>query len=362
VHQVEETSLSRITAIFLGRATNRYCRIQLGTDKWGRIGSLSFVAIRDYSPGELSQWAKIDTRLGSLPGTTGLAAFEITESDLRPIHSFRADVAMSIDALAGLYIAGALTEQVAQGKARWDEPMPIADEFKSLMGGRMQLEPPDSEFPLSQYLSLMLGLGDTTAFDHLLLRLGRSNVESYMARFCSVSQQNRPFLATMEYYRIKLGANRTIPGRYAAANESGRQALLSEGGPVYKSVPSLAAASNWRLPFEVERIGWFATAEDCCRVVADLSQASRRPGMEPLANALRMTDAMESTITWKSAAFKSGSEPGILSMVWLLERNDGRRFVVTLLANDTLRPVSQSDLSDCAAAAVKLLGQFEAKK
>jgi hypothetical protein len=61
-------------------------------------------------------------------------------------------------------------------------------------------------------------------------------------------------------------------------------------------------------------------------------------------------------------AFKSGSEPGVLAMVWLLERDDGRTFVVSLIANDPKQPVSQSDLNAYAAAAVRLLGENQTKK
>jgi hypothetical protein len=362
VHQVEEASLNRIGAVLRGRTTGRFSRIQVATDKWGQINSMSLTALMNFVPGALSQWSKIDAKLGGLPGSTSLAAWEVKDSGATPVHQFRAGEPMSINALAGLYVAGALTELVSAGGAKWDEPMPIADEFKSVMGGRMQLEASETEFPLSQYLSLMLAQNDTTAFDHLLLRVERPRVESYMSKWCSVPDRNRPFLATLEYYRIKLGADRTLPGRFAVADPDGRRSLLSESGAVDKSVPSLSAAANWRLPFEVNRIGWFASADDCCRVLADLARISAHQGMEPLAQALRMTGTMEDSTVWRSAAFKSGSEPGIMAMIWLLERNDGRRFVLALIANDPVRPISQSDLNECVVAAASLLGRVESKK
>ena len=363
IYSIEDSALSAVTVVIRGKVTDRYSRIAISTDKFGRIGSLSMAPLLEYRPGELSEWSKIDTRLANLGGRAGLAAYELTAAGAKPVHRFQSDQVMSIGAMSGLFIAGALREAVAASKATWDEPIPIMDELKSLVGGRMQHEPEESQFPLIQYLSLMLGGGDATAFDHLLLRAGRDNVENYSGRFTKEPSRNRPFLATMEYYRIKLGSDRSLPAQFGAADETGRRRILSPGGPADKSVPSLAAAANLRLPFEVDRIGWFATADDLSRVLADLALASRAPGMQPLADALRMQDALEpGSATWKTAAFKGASEPGVLAMAWLLHRTDGRWFTLVLLANDPARPVSHEELSALATAAVRLLGERDAKK
>jgi hypothetical protein len=353
-----------ISVIVRGRTTDRYSRIQLGVDSAGIINFLTLTALPDFKPGELSEWTKLDSKLGGMSGHASLGVYEITDSGLKPVHTYEAGRIMSIGAISSLYIAGALAEEVKAGRASWDEKLAIRDEFKSLMGGRLQLEPPDTEFPLSKYLISMLDEGDTTAFDHLLLRTGRDNVESYMSRFCSDPSRNKPFFATMEYFRVKLGSDRTLPKKYASADEAHRRQLLSPGAEADKSVPSLEAAAHWRLPYELEHIGWFASAEDCCRLMADVYAKSAAPGMEALALAeSKMNYGLTFDETkWRFGAFKSGSEPGLISMVWLVQRADGKWFTLSLIANDPKQPVDQSTLNTYAAAAFKLLGQEGKKK
>lgn len=369
VERLVDSGMGGIEVILEGRTTGRYSRVRLSTDKLGKISALTLTSLRDYRPGEMAQWSGIDARLQELCPAASLAACEITDQGLREIHLFNADAPLAVGGLAGFAIAGTLAEQVSAGRVRWEESMPIIDEVKSLMGGRLQLETDESEFPLTQYLTLMLassgwggGWGDTTAFDHLLLRADRGQVENYMARFAGGQGRNRPFLATMEYFRIKLGADRTLPQRFAAANEEGRRALISTGGATDRSPPDLSVAANWRSPFEVERIGWFASAMEVSRMLADLVKKSEGPAMQPLARALRFNDATEDAgLSWNAAAVKSGSEPGVLSMAWILERHDGRKFTLILLANDPRKPLRNTELSEAAAAAVAILRDFEVR-
>ncbi len=363
VHALETASLGTISAIVRGRATNRYSRVQLSTDKFGKINSLTLASLLDYRPGNLSGWTAVDARLDELAPRAALAAYEVTDAAARPIHQHRSDAMLSIGGLSTFYIAGTLAETVASGRARWDQPIKVSDDFKSLMGGRLQLEPEETEFPMSQYLSLMLGgggwngWGDTSAFDHLLREAGRDHVEEFMSRCNADPGRNKPFLSTMEYFRIKLGSDRSLPARFAGANESDKRSLLLPGSASDRSAPSLSVVANWRLPYEVDRIGWFATADDVSRLVFALVRASRGKGMEPLANALRLSDALteSGSPAWMSAGIKSGSEPGVLSMVWVLQRADGKWFILVLIANDPVRPLRHTELAEVAAAAVKLL-------
>jgi putative hydrolase len=48
-------------------------------------------------------------------------------------------------------------------------------------------------------------------------------------------------------------------------------------------------------------------------------------------------------------AFKGGSEPGVLSLSWLLERSDGRRFALALTATDPGAPVDEATAAIRAA-------------
>jgi len=58
---------------------------------------------------------------------------------------------------------------------------------------------------------------------------------------------------------------------------------------------------------------------------------------------------------WTRSSFKGGSEPGVVAMSWLLTRTDGKRFVVSLIANDTSQAVDELDAASIAIGVIGLL-------
>ena len=60
---------------------------------------------------------------------------------------------------------------------------------------------------------------------------------------------------------------------------------------------------------------------------------------------------------WSYVGFKGGSEPGVLSMTWYLERKDGRAFVLSLVVNDTRHDIDAAAAIKVAEAAIALLAR-----
>src|SRR5262245_45250609 len=82
----EGATPDKLTAIVRGTATDRYTRILLGVDGQGQIGSLWLGPLVGYKRADLDTWAKIDARLGTLPGAAALASYELDGPNLRPVH------------------------------------------------------------------------------------------------------------------------------------------------------------------------------------------------------------------------------------------------------------------------------------
>ncbi|MFN0134216.1 MAG: serine hydrolase, partial [Phycisphaerales bacterium] len=363
--RLEGESDGSLSAVVQGVVSGKHTRVRLGVDAEGRINELWFAPAPDFVPEGIEDWADVDNRLAKLQGTSGtlsLGAYEIaaggaadggaSASVPRAIHRLAADRPLAIGSAFKLYVLGALAEEVAAGRIGWSDKLAIRDSLKSLPSGTMQLHQEGIEFPVSRFAELMISISDNTATDHLITRLGRSRIEGYNARVSASAALNRPFLSTMDMFRMKLGPNRTLAERYAAADEAGRNTLLD--GEVAKSLPSFAAAALWRAPFLIDRVEWFATADDLARVMADLHRLELTD--PELARILRINPGFAFDPTaWKSIAFKGGSEPGVLNLTWLLERRDGRWFVLTLGWNDTKKPVDQTRLIEAAGAAAHLL-------
>jgi hypothetical protein len=358
---VSEAEGGVLTALVRGKATDRFTQVRLGVDEQGRISTLWLAPVIGAKLGTVANWGAIDDTLASLPGSVSLAAYELPggSSDpkaARELHTFGADKRLAIGSTSKLYIAGAVAEAVLEGRLKWDDIITIQDNLKSLPTGRMQLLAEGTEVRVADALDAMLSLSDNTAADHLMFRVGRERVEDFMRRHNGAPERNLPMLSTMELFKLKLTADRELVKRYLAADEPGRRAMLAPGGPVEQATISPTALLLWKIPFLINELEWFATAPECCEAITALHALEVKPGLEPLGRSLRVNPGIPfDARTWKSVAYKGGSEPGVLNMTWLLERADGRWFTLAIGWNDPAKAVDIQKMSELAGAAAALL-------
>lgn len=310
---------------------------------------------------KLADFAALDAELTKLPGKVNCGIFRITgpaeAPEITPVHTLNGDARLALGSTFKLYILGALAELVEAGGAAWDEELEIRQELKSLPSGELQLQPAGVKFPLSHFADKMISISDNTATDHLLVRAGRERVEAYMARLHAKPALNRPFLSTLEMFRIKLSSDRTLPGRYAAADETARRAMLAPGGEIDGATPNLLLAAAWKKPVEVERVEWFASPIELARLMADLRRLESRAGLAAVGHAMRINPGLPlNRGIWPGIAFKGGSEPGVISGTWLLKRADGAEFVVTVSWTNPDDLVDEARWIGLCTAAVNLTG------
>ncbi|MGH7242477.1 MAG: serine hydrolase [Phycisphaerales bacterium] len=308
-------------------------------------------------------WRQFDEKLAEFPGQTNFAAYAVTASSdgnfaLRPVHTVRPELCLATGSTFKLYVLGTISEQVLAGTAKWDEQMKVVDALKSLPGGVMQNEPDGKEFPLSEFAAKMISISDNTATDHLIHRAGRDNIEKYAAGFNSCAARATPFMKTMEMFRIKLSKDKTLATRFANADVAGRRKFLEPGGEVSKSDPDVEFAEKWTVPIEIEKIEWFSSANDLCNAMLKLHGFELKPGMDELKRVLRINGGIPfDTKVWPSVAYKGGSEPGVINLTWLLERNDGALFAVSIGWNNPTAAVDTNTMVALARGVVDLLAK-----
>lgn len=364
-----------------GRPGTPLLQVLLTLNEQGKIVGLLFRPAPSDEP-PLKNWTDFDDRLRALPGVLTFAAYQVrlldagdpsTAPKLAEVHTFNPDARLAIGSTFKLYVLGALAEAVQTGKARWDEPLAITDQFKSLPSGKMQNEAPGTEFPLSTYADLMISISDNTATDHLIHRIGRENVEAYMSQHHGVPKRNRPFLTTREMFALRLKPDPTLVKRWKMVDEATRRDMLRPDDMMRPTRPmgvshnpgevaawqlDLKAAESWKSPRDIDSIEWFATAEECCRVMADLARRERIPGMEAIGHALRLNPGLPiDKARWPKIAFKGGSEPGVMNLTWLLTRDDGKVYAVSIGWNDPSAPLDESRLIGLAGRAIERIGE-----
>jgi hypothetical protein len=155
---------------------------------------------------------------------------------------------------------------------------------------------------------------------------------------------------------IKIGTDKTLPDRYLAATIDERRAMLD--GPVAEGAIDYFAVSIWSTPRHIDDIEWFATTPELCAVMADLHRHEQ--SQPEVGAALRINPGLPCMkADWPSVAYKGGSEPGVLNLTWLLQRNDGAFYTLSITWNDPTAKIDEATLLDIAAEAIGLLHQHD---
>ena len=301
-------------------------------------------------------WRQADSTLRSLASQVGLYAAEVSGDRTVPVHSLDPARVLAIGSAFKLYVLGALAHAIEHGTATWDERFAVRDAWKSLPSGNMRNAPAGTRYPLRHYAQVMIAESDNTAADHLIHRVGRRAVEAQLVPMGNSNpSRNEPFLTTREMCELKLSAAPTMLKAWMHAGTAERRRLL----PRIDALPlTLASAATWTRPRDIQTVEWFASARDLGAAMVALRRMAARPGLAPIRAILSKNPGVAfNGSVWKYVGYKGGSEPGVLCLDWLLERADGRVFVLAIVLNDTRRGIDTAAAVAVAQGAVALLAK-----
>jgi beta-lactamase class A len=304
-----------------------------------------------------ASWQEADSTLRSLASQVGLYAAEVSGDRMKSVHALDGERVLAIGSAFKFYVLGALAKAIENGTATWNEQLAVREAWKSLPSGNMRKAPAGTRYPLSHYAQVMIAESDNTATDHLIHRIGRRAVEGQLVPMGnSAPSRDEPFLTTREMFTLKLSASPALLKAWVQAGTAERRRLL----PRVDALPlTLASAANWTKPKDIETVEWFASARDLGAALTALRHMAARPGLAPIRSILSKNPGTAfDTSVWKYVSYKGGSEPaGVLSLNWLLERADGRVFVLTMVLNDTARVIDTAGAVAVAQGAAALLAK-----
>lgn len=262
-------------------------------------------------------------------GTLELAVMEITGEGCDPLFTSGSGEPAPVASAIKLYVLAAVADAVEAGEFDWDTDVAISEDLKSVPTGVLQNEEEGATFSVRELAETMIAFSDNTGTDHLIDLVGREAVEQALIDHGMESPgRNIPFLTTMELTALKLGPAAGLATQWMEADEAGRRAILDQISDI---APADIPLSEFDEPIHPETVEWFATPQDMCRVLADLWAMD-----EPVTQILTINPGLpDEGGNFESIAFKGGSEPGVVAMNWLVERSDGRRFVI---AGSVLNP------------------------
>jgi hypothetical protein len=352
VRSVQVSELNTVVAIVSARAA-------APTEVWLTVDSRGLISELRISPATTgpttATWDDVDAALRSVAPQVRLLVADVSNGSCRTVHSIDPGTAAPIGAAFKLYVLAALGHAVASGTVRWNQPLTVTAQLKSLPAGELQTEPDGTQVSVLSAAAAMTSLSDNTATDMLINLVGRSAVEDALTTTGMTNPAlDRPLLTTREIFVLKLRQWPALAERYISANEPSRRTLLAstvDRAPL----PAVAAAGSWIAPRDINSLEYFASASDICRAYASLAALAARPGLSPIGQVLSLNDdslALDPA-QWKTTWFKGGSEPGVLTMAYLATTRTGHSYVVTVLAEDPSQPINETIAVPVMLSAIK---------
>lgn len=333
-------------------------RVRLGVDASDRhlIDDLFFEPVPQPVAGKApARWKALTAQLATVAPQVSFTAAEVTDGTCRPVASLHRETELAIGSSFKLYVLGELARQVAAGEANWDEPLPIRNDLRSQPSGDLRLETAGARFSLAYFAEQMISQSDNTATDHLITRLGRTNVEAMFAAMGHAHPgRNVPLLLTREWFALKLRYSLKAIDAFVRGSQAEKRAFLT--GDVDPVANTLTDAEDWPGPYLIDTIEWFASSGDLCRAMAHLHGQSGEAGLAEVQGALALNPGLDfDAKAWRYVGYKGGYETGVKSDSWLLERADGRWFEVSAIINDPKKEINGGALWTQMRAAVDRL-------
>lgn len=277
---------------------------------------------------------EIVEKLKALPGRVSFALWRLDGEKPGPLYELEPDRELAIGSTFKLYVLGAFLAGIDHGSWDWHHVASLQEKWKSWPGGALQDWPEWSPVTLHTLAAQMISISDNTATDHLLFLMGRDKVEQVLEPMGhSKPALDVPFLSTREMLRIKeTGKSAERVAAWAGLDPAARRGWLEGLNLIDRKD---FAGIDQLHPTAIGEVEWFASAADLCRA---MDWFRKRPAVHrngggrailAINRGLEFDDAK-----WLYVGYKGGSEPGVLNMTWLLEREDGAWFALSAGWND----------------------------
>ncbi|WP_257550121.1 class A beta-lactamase-related serine hydrolase [Sphingopyxis sp. DBS4] len=296
-------------------------------------------------------FARVSDEIAALPGMTGFLVAEVDDDSFRPVAATHADRQFAVGSTFKLYVLDELAAQIAAGKRRWSDVVPLS--HLSFSSAATANWPKDTPVTLQTLANWMISVSDNGAADTLIHLLGRDAIEARMrAAGNSDPSRNIPFLTTVEAFALKGNNFTDLRGKFVAADDAAQRKLI-DGNADKLVLGNVDGVSFTAGPRFIDSLEWFSSPEDIARLMIDL----RKRGSEQVMAALAINNGLGPVAAepWRYLGYKGGSENGVLSMSLLGQRKaDGKWFVVTASWNNTDANVDTAVFSGLVARLLAL--------
>lgn len=260
---------------------------------------------------------KLAADIRALPGTTSLGIYALGEGAPRLVAGIAPDKAMPLGSAFKLWVLGELAREVSAGERKWSDVVAIGP--ASLPSGITQNWPPGSPVTIQTLATLMISISDNTATDTLVSLEGEQ-----LDHFVTQAGVPRlaPVLTTRQMFALKSPANADLATQWATSlAPSARRTLLDGNAARLRTTPVDPMMFAGK-PTKIDTLEWFASPAETAGILDWL----RKQGGETPLSLLAINPGIDPTTRGKFdyVGFKGGSEPGVVTLNFLVRRKDGR--------------------------------------
>ena len=264
---------------------------------------------------------KLVADVRALPGMTGLGIYALDEGAPRLIAGIAPDKAVPLGSAFKLWVLGELAREVNAGERTWSDVVPVGP--PSLPSGITQNWPAGSPVTLQTLATLMISISDNTATDTLVTLEG-GKLDSFVTG--AGAPGLAPMLTTRQMFALKSAANADLAARWATQlAPSARRRLLDDNAERLRTTPIDPLMFTGK-PISIDTLEWFASPAQTAGMFdwlrrkgghTPLSLLAVNPGVDPATRA-----------RFDYLGFKGGSEPGVITLNFLVKRKDGQWLAV----------------------------------
>jgi Beta-lactamase enzyme family len=334
-----------LTVLTIDKKSSTSATITVAFEK--AIGTFN-INITDGSPGKVigllatnfaatgDSLEKIGADFKALPGNAGFVITALKDSGSNTVVAeYNAATQFGIGSTFKLYILAELASQIEAKERSWRDVTPLA--HRSFSSAATDKWPKDTPVTLATLALQMISVSDNSATDTLLHLLGRTAVERKLAQIGHRAPDKMlPFLSTVEAFALKSPANTDLRNRYLAASEAQQRGIINTQQEKlgFGQVDSQAFAGG---PVYIDTIEWFAAPYD----IAELLNHMRRTRNDKMLEVMAVNPGLPAATAakWGYVGYKGGSEPGVISMSYLLHSKSGHWFAVSGSWNDPANAV-----------------------
>lgn len=273
------------------------------------------------------------------------------------IFERRSDTPRGIASVFKIFVMGAVAQAIEDGVLTPDQTIPLTTE-NQVLGGVINAEPVGTEFDVRDMSTLMLGISDNTATEHLFKLVGRDRNEAIIDQFGFSSREAiLPFLSMNEAFHLYFTVPEMDALNYIVETEAGQRAyvtdVLNPLGPVVNFARANVSA--------LVRALWQSTPNDVCAAFAGLRQfPDNSEGFEVLDTALGAeTLGVNVRDQWERVWFKGGSLSDnlglrVLTYAWMFETDARGAYAVIVFTNNDSGASARIDQSLVGSVALRI--------